>query len=56
MLSADVVAALVEMDIVEKMPTSKKALAAVQEAFNQWRGESGRSLCQISRVLACSVG
>jgi 3-methyladenine DNA glycosylase Tag len=56
MLSADVVAALVEMEIVEKTPTSKKALAAVQEAFNQWRGESGRSLCQISRVLACSVG
>ena len=56
MLSADVVAALVEMGIVEKTPTSKKALAAVQEAFNEWRGESGRSLCQISRVLACSVG
>jgi len=56
MLAADVVAALVEMGIVEKTPTSKKALAAVQEAFNEWRGESGRSLCQISRVLACSVG
>ena len=56
MLSADVVAALVDMDIVEKTPTSKKALAAVQEAFNEWRGQSGRPLCQISRVLACSVG
>jgi 3-methyladenine DNA glycosylase Tag len=56
MLSADVVAALVEMDVVEKAPTSKKALAAVQDAFNQWRGQSRRPLCQISRVLACSVG
>lgn len=56
MLSKDVVAALVEMGIVEKTPTSKKALAAVQQAFNEWRGQSGRSLCQISRVLAFSVG
>jgi 3-methyladenine DNA glycosylase Tag len=56
MLSADVVAALVGMGIVDKTPTSKKALAAVQDAFNQWREQSGRPLCQISRVLACSVG
>ncbi len=56
MLSADVVAALVGMGIVDKAPTSKKALAAVQDAFNQWREQSGRPLCQISRVLACSVG
>ncbi len=56
MLSADVVAALVGMGIVDKTPTGKKALAAVQDAFNQWRDQSGRPLCQISRVLACSVG
>lgn len=56
MLSADVVAALVEMGIVDKAPTGKKALAVVQDAFNEWRGQSGRPLCQISRVLACSVG
>ena len=55
MLSADVVAALVGMGIVDKTPTSKKALAAVQDAFNQWREQSSRPLCQISRVLACSV-
>lgn len=56
MLSADVVRALVGIGVVDKAPTSKKALAAVQEAFNTWREESGRPLCQISRVLACSVG
>ncbi|MFP6834499.1 MAG: DNA-3-methyladenine glycosylase I [Pseudomonadales bacterium] len=55
MFSADVVKALVAQGVVEKEPTSKKALLHVQEALNQWRGESGRELCQISRVLACSV-
>ena len=55
MLSRDVVRALIEQRVVDKAPTSKKALAQVQEAFNTWSQESGRSLCQISRVLACSV-
>jgi 3-methyladenine DNA glycosylase Tag len=55
MFSADVVKALVAQGVVEKEPTSKKALLHVQEALNQWREESGRELCQISRVLACSV-
>lgn len=56
MFSADVVAALIGLGVVDKAPTSKKALAAVQSAFNTWRAESGRPMCQISRVLACSVG
>ena len=55
MLSRDVVRALIEQRVVDKAPTSKKALAQVQEAFNTWSQESGRALCQISRVLACSV-
>jgi hypothetical protein len=41
--------------VVDKPPTSKKALAAVQAAFNAWAEESGRDLSQISRVLAMSV-
>ncbi len=55
MFSRDVVKALVQLDVVDKEPTSKRDLAAAQAAFNQWREESGRDLCQISRVLACSV-
>ena len=54
-LSEDVVKALIGQGVIEKAPTSKKALAALQEAFNLWHEESGRDLCQISRVLACSV-
>jgi len=55
MFSSDVVKALVAQGVVEKEPTSKKALQQAQDAFNAWREESGRELCQISRVLACSV-
>ncbi len=55
MFSTDVVKALVQQQVVDKEPTSKKALLATQEAFNQWQRESGRPYAQISRVLACSV-
>ena len=56
MLSADVVTALIRQKVIDKAPSSKKALAAVQDAFNAWRAESGRSLAEISRTLACTVG
>jgi len=55
-LSRDVVAALIEAGVVEKNPTSKKALNQVQDAFSAWHEESGRSLSEISRVLAMSTG
>jgi len=55
MLSPDVVRALVAQKVVDKAPSGKKALANVQAAFNHWRAQSGRPLCQISRVLAASV-
>jgi 3-methyladenine DNA glycosylase Tag len=55
-LSDDVVKALIEAGIVEKKPSSKKALQATQEAFNQWHDETGLPRCQISRILAASVG
>jgi len=54
-LSAHVVAALVEAGVIDKAPTSRKAMAAVQDAFNQWMAESGRSLTAISRTLAMST-
>jgi hypothetical protein len=52
-----VILGLREQGIVEqKNPSSKQALRAVQEAFCRWREERGRSLSEISRILACSVG
>lgn len=55
-MSNDVVARLVAEGVIDKKPTSKKAMAAVQDAFNTWRAQSGRSLTEISRTLAMTVG
>lgn len=54
-LSRDVTAALIRENIVEKQPTSKKAMMAVQKAFNTWMNESDYGLTQISRILARSI-
>ncbi|MBO9411247.1 MULTISPECIES: DNA-3-methyladenine glycosylase I [unclassified Ruegeria] len=54
-LSQDVTARLIAEGVVDKAPTSKKAMKAVQAAFNTWMDQSGRSLTEISRVLAMSV-
>ena len=55
-LSRDVVARLVAEGVVDGPPTSARAMAAVQAAFERWRVESGQSLTAISRVLAQSIG
>ncbi len=55
-MSRDVVAALIGEGVVDKNPTSQRDLKTVQAAFNAWRAESGRSLNEISRVLAISKG
>jgi 3-methyladenine DNA glycosylase Tag len=55
-LSQDVVARLVAEGVIDKEPSSKKAHAAVQAAFNTWRAQSGQPLTTISRVLAQSTG
>ena len=54
-LSRDVVARLIAEGVIDKPPTSKKALTAVQSAFNTWMDQSGKSLTEISRVLALSI-
>lgn len=54
-LSPSVLARLEEEGVVDKPPTSKKAMAAVQAAFNTWKAESGQTLTTISRVLAQSI-
>jgi len=54
-LSNDVTAALIHTGVIDKAVTSKKAKAAVQEAFNQWCKQSGEDLTYVSRVLAHSI-
>ncbi|MEZ5936816.1 MAG: DNA-3-methyladenine glycosylase I [Hyphomonadaceae bacterium] len=55
-LSRDVVAALIREGVIDKAPTGKAAMKAVQEAFNVWTRESGRPQREVSRILALSVG
>ena len=53
--SSDVVARLIAEGVVEKEPSSKRELAAVQAAFNDWSAQSGRSLSAVSRLLAMTI-
>jgi 3-methyladenine DNA glycosylase Tag len=55
-LSRDVTRALIREEVIDKPATSKKALRAVQEAFNAWTKESGRKQRDVSRILSWSVG
>lgn len=54
-MSPDVCRRLITERIIAKLPTSRSAMAVVQDAFNIWRAESGRSLTEISQVLAMSM-
>jgi 3-methyladenine DNA glycosylase Tag len=54
--SRDVAAALIEAGVLDKPPSGKKDLLAVQQAFNSWAGETGRDLTALSRILAMSTG
>lgn len=55
-LTEDVVAALIAQGVIDKKPTAKRDLQKVQDCFNQWQEESGRPMCQISRLLSYTVG
>ncbi len=52
----DVTAALIAAGVIDKPPTGRKDLQAVQDAFNAWSRETGRDLTAMSRVLAMSTG
>lgn len=54
-LSQSVVAALTREGVIEGKATSKKALAAIQDAFNRWADETGYPVTWLSRILAKSI-
>ena len=55
-LTGDVVQGLVDAKVVAKKPTGKADKRKTQDAFNAWATETGRPLCQLSRILAFSAG
>jgi len=54
-LTGDVSKALVRWGGMEAQPKGKKAARAAQDIMNGWARESGRPLCQVSRILALSM-
>ncbi len=55
-LTPDVVAALKAQGVVDKVPSSKRDLQTVQEAFNLWQQQGGQPLSHISTLLAFTQG
>jgi DNA-3-methyladenine glycosylase I len=53
--TSHVVARLVAAGVITRNPTGRRALQAVQEAFNTLRASSGRPLCQLSAMMALSI-
>lgn len=56
LLSQDVEGYFKAREIITGSSTSKRSLNAIQQTFNTWAEESGRSLQVISRVVSMSVG
>lgn len=56
LLTKDVITALKREGVCESEPKSLKARKQVQETFNLWAQQSKLPLCQISKILALSVG
>lgn len=56
-LSRDVCHALKLQGVIDKdNPSSQRDLRKIQDCFNEMRSESGWQLCQLSRMLALSIG
>ncbi|MCK6264460.1 DNA-3-methyladenine glycosylase I [Vibrio sp. ZSDE26] len=55
-LSRDIESYLRAHNIIEGGLYSKRSLEAIQQAFNHWQSESGRSLSELSRLVAFGVG
>ncbi|MBD2858398.1 DNA-3-methyladenine glycosylase I [Spongiibacter sp. KMU-158] len=56
-LSRDVLSALQSVGVLDKaQASSQRDLKKVQEFFNQLKTESGRPFCELSMILALSVG
>lgn len=51
----DVLKALAREGVINKAPASKNDWTSLQRALDQWVEESGRSLTEISQILAYSV-
>jgi len=51
-----VIRGLHDWDVFQGRTGSRKAHTEIQSVFNQWQAESDRDLCQLSQILALSIG
>jgi len=56
LLTRDIVNYLIGQGLVDRQPNSQRDLKLVQATFNDWQQQSGRTMAEISRIVACSVG
>lgn len=56
LLSRDVEGYFVAHQLIEGSSRSKRSLLAIQNQFNDWFEQSGRSLQEISQIVSMSVG
>ncbi len=54
--STDVESYLRNTGVIDSAKTTKRAMNAANKAFTQWQDESGRSLSEISQIIAYSTG
>ena len=54
-MSKDVIAALIDAEVINKQPSSKAHYKNIQDSFNRWSDESGRGLSEISKILGLSI-
>ena len=56
LLTRDTVAYFIGQRLVERHPNSQRDLKLVQATFNDWQQQSGLSMADMSRIVACSFG
>ncbi|MCF6194796.1 MAG: DNA-3-methyladenine glycosylase I [Kangiellaceae bacterium] len=56
LMTGDVVRYLIGQGLIDRRPNSQRDLKLVQKTFNDWQQEAGKSMAELSRILACSIG
>ena len=52
LLTTDVVSVVKNEIKINKSPTAKSELLKIQDLFKNWKSESGRAFCEISRIVS----
>jgi len=56
LMTGDVVRYLIGQGLIDRRPNSQRDLKLVQATFNDWQQQSGKSMAEVSRIVACSIG